>query len=70
MNNVNTRDCKYIWLRTSTSTTEHKYKELTIMLDPNTTRGEALDVMESMLSGCKPEEKAMARVILTNGGIL
>ena len=70
MDNVNKRDCKYIWLRKRISVIEHKYTELTVMLDPNTTRGEALAVMELMLSGLRPEEKAMARVVLTNGGIL
>ena len=70
MNNVNKRDCSHIWLRRKTSTTEHKYSELKVQLDKNTTRGEAIDVMEQMLAGCKPEEHAMASVVLTNGCLL
>ena len=70
MDNVNKRDCKCIWMRRKTSETEHKYVELKLQLDPRTTRGEAIDIMERMLSGCKHSEKAMACVQLINGGIL
>ena len=67
---MNQRDCKYIWLRRKTSVIDHKYVEMKVQLDPNTTRGEAIDVMERMLKGCKPEEKALASVVLNNGGML
>ena len=70
MNNYDIRDCRHIWLRRKVSVTEHKYIEIKVQLDPNTTRGEAIDVMELMLKGCKLEEHAMARVILKCGGYL
>ena len=70
MKNYDIKDCRHIWLRRKTSVTEHKYVEIKVQLDPNTTRGEAIDVMERMLAGCKPEEKAMASVILKCGGML
>ena len=70
MDNVNKRDCKCIWMRRKTSETEHKYIELKLQLDPRTTRGEAIEIMERMLSGCKLSEKAMASVILVNGNML
>ena len=37
---MNQRDCKYIWLRRKTSVIDHKYVEMKVQLDPNTTRGD------------------------------